>query len=376
MFRVTVLNGKQLIKYLVSTIMIICIVVGITRYFNAKRENKQIVVNETQKVISHPLNKCMETTIVSMRYMNKGNSETSNITLASSILGSELTLRNNIIEKSGLVINQEELTQDDADELINNFIPGDIVTQVIEDKNIKPSYNSSYQSVQIKNNTQYELTEDILMPDISLDNRKDIIIFHTHTCESYTPTEQYNYEMTGNYRTTDLNYSVARVGTELKAQLESRGYNVTHDTTYHDFPAYSGSYGRSMNTVSNILKSNNSQLVIDLHRDAIGDGSSYAPTVKINDEYAAQIMLVIGTDQGGLEHNNWRENLKFAIKLQAKANELYPGLFRPITLSTSRYNQHLAKGACIIEVGATGNTMEQCLVSMKYLASVIDECMK
>ena len=29
--------------------------------------------------------------------------------------------------------------------------------------------------------------------------------------------------------------------------------------------------------------------------------------------------------------------------------------------------------ASIIEVGATGNTMEQCLTSMKYLAKVIDE---
>jgi hypothetical protein len=36
----------------------------------------------------------------------------------------------------------------------------------------------------------------------------------------------------------------------------------------------------------------------------------------------------------------------------------------------------LAKGATIIEVGATGNTMEQCLVSMKYLAKILDEVNK
>ena len=41
--------------------------------------------------------------------------------------------------------------------------------------------------------------------------------------------------------------------------------------------------------------------------------------------------------------------------MQEKANELYPGLFKPIILRNSRYNQHLAKAACIIEVGATGN---------------------
>lgn len=62
--------------------------------------------------------------------------------------------------------------------------------------------------------------------------------------------------------------------------------------------------------------------------------------------------------------------------IQEKANELYPGLFRPIILRDSRYNQHLTTGAMIIEVGATGNTMEQCLGSMKYLAKVMSEVIK
>ena len=45
-------------------------------------------------------------------------------------------------------------------------------------------------------------------------------------------------------------------------------------------------------------------------------------------------------------------------------------------LTKSRYNQHIGKFASIIEVGATGNTLEQCLTSMKYLAKVIDEIAK
>ena len=34
---------------------------------------------------------------------------------------------------------------------------------------------------------------------------------------------------------------------------------------------------------------------------------------------------------------------------------MYPGLFKPIMLTKSRYNQHTGKYANIIEVGATGN---------------------
>ena len=84
-------------------------------------------------------------------------------------------------------------------------------------------------------------------------------------------------------------------------------------------------------------------------------------------------MFVIGSNGGGLEHPNWIQNLKIAIKIQEKANEKYPGLFKPIILRNSRYNQNLAKGSSIIEVGATGNTLEQCNNSMKYLADVLKE---
>ena len=75
---------------------------------------------------------------------------------------------------------------------------------------------------------------------------KNILIFHTHTCESYTASDKYQYEPTGTYRTTDLNYTVAKVGEELTDYLQKYGYNVTHDTTYHDYPAYTGSYNRSL----------------------------------------------------------------------------------------------------------------------------------
>lgn len=107
-----------------------------------------------------------------------------------------------------------------------------------------------------------------------------------------------------------------------------------------------------------------------------GSNSDYAPCVKIGEETIAQLMFVIGTDGGGLEHSNWNQNLKLAIKIQEKANEMYPGLFKPIILRNSRYNQHVTKGAVIIEVGATGNTIEQCKGSMKYLAEVLDSVMK
>ena len=186
------------------------------------------------------------------------------------MLSTELHMMDNLIvdgeenEDIHTQVNNEE-NLDSIEEAKTN-----VATEEVTENNITPKYNSVFGSVKVKNESNKEITEEILTPNISLENNKDIIIFHTHTCESYTPSEQFNYEMTGSYRTTDLNYSVARVGTELEKYLTNYGYNVIHNQTYHDYPAYNGSFGRSLTTVENILANNSdAQMIIDLHRDAV-----------------------------------------------------------------------------------------------------------
>lgn len=286
-------------------------------------------------------------------------------------------LEKELMEKESVeeIITVEEIIEKPKEELPQYAI-NNVVTKVISEKNKKDTYTHTYNSVKIKNESKYNLTQEMLVPDFELTNKNNITIFHTHTCESYTPTEKNNYISTGNYRTTDLNYTVAKVGEELTNSLKEYGFSVNHNKTYHDYPAYNGSYTRSLNTINNLLSTFSSEIVIDLHRDALGNNSGYGPCVQIGEEKVAQIMFVIGTDGGGLNHPDWINNLKVAIKIQEKANEMYPGLFKPIILRNSRYNQHVSNGACIIEVGATGNTLEECSGSMKYLASIINEVIK
>ena len=266
------------------------------------------------------------------------------------------------------------VSNEDTSEALT-YANDNVSTQVIEN-NVPNNYTNNYNGVEIKNSTDYELTEAMINPENLSINTNDIIIFHTHTCESYTQSENYKYEESGNFRTIDLTRSVCRVGDELSKYMVSYGKNVIHDITYHDYPSYTGSYGRSMATVENLLLSTpGTDVIIDIHRDAIAD-TAYSPSVKIDDEIVSQLMFVIGTDGGGLEHPNWQNNLKFAVKVQEKANELYPGLFKPIVLRNSRYNQQLGNAACIIEVGATGNTLDQSILSMKYLSRILDEVLK
>lgn len=371
-----VLNLKDIVKYLIKITLVIAIVIGMTKYFSIAKTG---VAQKAEELEGISYTMCLDMTIPGIASMNQ-KERTEEIqkspfeTMLNLSLGMFQSLKDKSIAQNQPEDNEQENkeNQNQIEEPLQKAKTG-LETEV-QKTNVPERYTSEYKGVKIRNETNYKLTQEILTPNVTV-NKENVLIFHTHTCESYTPSEKYQYKQTGNYRTTDRNFSVVRVGRELDRQLQNYGYKVIHSETYHDYPSYTGSYENSYKTVTNLLQKNkNTDIVIDLHRDAISD-YSYAPTVKIGEEYAAQLMFVIGGNVSK-EHPNWQQNLKFAVKIQQKANEMYPGLFKPIILRYASYNQQTAKAANIIEVGSTGNTMEQALTSMKYLAKVISEVVK
>lgn len=375
MINLAVIEMKDIIKYLVRITIVVAVVVVLTRYFLEYRTNLQ---NQTTQIQGESFLSCLDVTIPGMKEINGDDEEElyhSTGEELKSMLSVELGMLDNLKPKEEVSEGQnenqvQEESKEEETEKLQEAQTG-LETQV-QNSNVPENFSTTYHTVKIKNGTNIKLTEEILKPNVKI-NAKNILIYHTHSCESYTPSEKYTYKASGNFRTIDKKRSVIRVGTELTKYMKSYGYNVIHDTTLYDYPSYSGSYNRSYTGVSKLLNQHKeTEVLFDIHRDAIAD-SSYAPTVKIGNEYAAQLMFVIGSNGSGAQHDNWQKNLQFAIKIQEKANEMYPGLFKPIVLRNSRYNQQLANGASIIEVGATGNTLEQCLVSMKYLAKVLTE---
>ena len=385
MFNVAVIRLRDLVKYLFVITAIIVIIIFAKRYINKKSLRS---INLGQKVsanIGEYAKKAIDVEMPEIKQIQASNEkedtlkwyDTLKINLFNKMLELQLSAINlkqdEIIQVANAEINNEHEENKDTEKDENiELAKTDVKTEIVTKNPLADTYNKKYKGVKIRNETNFDLTDESLNYDHLKIDKSNIIIFHTHTCESYTSSEKYTYTPTGKYRTTNLKYSVARVGDELTKYLNKYNINVVHDKTYHDYPAYSGSYSRSLATVKKILKNTKADIIIDLHRDAIGSNSSYAPTVKIGDEYCAQLMFVMGSNGGGLNHPNWQNNLRFAVKMQEKANKLYPGLFKPIILRNSRYNQHLSKAACIIEVGSTGNTLDQCLNSMKYLAKVVN----
>ncbi len=201
-----------------------------------------------------------------------------------------------------------------------------------------------------------------------------VLILHTHATECYTDPSGTLYEPSSPYRTTDSRYNMTALGAELAALLEQEGIGVLHDTTLHDHPVYNGSYTRARKTMRSYLASYPQiSLVLDLHRDAVEDtgGGQLKTEAVVDGQPSAQLMFVVGTDAGGLEHPEYAKNLALACKLQAVLEEMYPGLCRDIRLRTERFNQDLSPGALIVEIGGAGNTFSEAQTALRALAKGI-----
>lgn len=287
--------------------------------------------------------------------------------------------------------NIEENNNDERDNNINTELPTnegyeeknkkDIKVEVVEkhEYTLPASYEVElYESGKVRVGTavitnyskkNLDLNELSKPSDIKITKNSKFLIFHTHATESYTFSDNPGVV---NYRTTDKLYNMVSVGNVLYNRLKTKGYECAHDMDLHDYPSYNGAYRSSLATVQEYMKKQKYDFVIDVHRDALSSNLGFRPTANINGETAAKLMFVVGTDACGLSHEEWMKNLKLALMIQNRADEMYPGLFREMNLSKSRYNQHISNGAFIIEVGATGNTLQEAQNAMKYLANVID----
>ena len=102
-----------------------------------------------------------------------------------------------------------------------------------------------------------------------------------------------------------------------------------------------------------------------------GNGNQLSYTRETDRGTAAKLMIVCGSDTGGLDYPNWRENLGLGIRLQAVLEQQTPGLCRSLSLRTGRYNQDLFSNMLLVEVGSAGNTRQQALVAAEELAEAI-----
>ena len=212
----------------------------------------------------------------------------------------------------------------------------------------------------------------LLAEPLELELRGDeptVLILHSHTTESFTGGD---YAETSPYRTLDPAHNMLALGAEVAGILEAAGIGVIHDTAFHDYPSYNGSYTHAAQSTKGLLEQYPSIcLVLDLHRDAADTPSGQLATAcSLDGERAAQLMFVLGTDER-LNHPDWERNLSLALKLQTILEGEHPGLCRDLNLTRNRYNQHLGDLALLVEIGAAGNTLDEAKLAARELAKAI-----
>ena len=247
--------------------------------------------------------------------------------------------------------------------------------------NLSRYTKSQKPAIFIINQTKYTInTDNCLETDIPagsiFSDKPTVLIYHTHGTEGYASGE--TYKAGDNFRTENINENVVAVGKALTEELERLGIRVIHDTEMYDREDYSLSYSKSKKAVKAWLAMYPSiRYCIDIRRDSVVMSEKQVKLIsEINGKNAAQIMLVVGTDEGGSSHGGWLDNFTAAVHLQNKINEMYPTLARPIYLRTASFNQDLSPGALLIEFGSSGNTLEEAIEAAKLTAEAMAEALK
>lgn len=204
-----------------------------------------------------------------------------------------------------------------------------------------------------------------------------VLVYHTHGTESYYPRD------VDNYHTTERPYNITNIGEIVSQTLCAKGLNTIHEDKYHDNPSYNGSYTRSLETATNILRrEKNIKIIFDIHRDGVEirnediekKNKRYVDEAKrfitnINGINVARFSLVIGP-----ENPNKEELIKFAKYIKAVSDVMYPGLCRGIIEKPyGRFNEYLSDYYALIEVGSNMNTIGEAEKSAKLISDVLDK---
>ena len=196
---IAVINIKDIFKYILKIGAIVCLIyicmhlISVSKNASENQNKlKETLVEKVEKINNYTFLDCLDVTISLFSY-KKTDGIRSKLLSSQDILAMESGIFDkSILKKTDLIINENELTLDDVEELASDIeeIPKDATTEAVDENNITPKYTTTYGSVKINNQSKYDMTEEILKPDVEITNKKDILIYHTHTCESYTPSKR------------------------------------------------------------------------------------------------------------------------------------------------------------------------------------------
>lgn len=180
-----------------------------------------------------------------------------------------------------------------------------------------------------------------------------IAVYHTHTDESYIPTE--------GKASTPGKGGILKVGEVFVNKLTELGYRTVHSKTLHE-PHDANAYHRSRRTFVKLL-ANKPTALFDIHRDS-APLRSYI--TRINGQDVSKIVLVVGR-----QNQNRKTTEKYAKQIKAAADSKYKGLIRGIFIAHGNYNQDIMPRSMLLEVGTQYNSRIAAERGITYFAETV-----
>ena len=226
-----------------------------------------------------------------------------------------------------------------------------------------------------------EIGERNEVEELSNSLKPCVLILHTHGTEAYVrDNELYYTESEREFaRSHNSKENVIAVGSVLADILNRAGISTVHSTVLHDNTQYKDSYARSAATVKKYLETYPSiELVIDVHRDSIinSNGDIIKPIIWADDQECAQVKCVVGSSWSGEKYDHWEKNLSLALKLRSALNQKYINLCRPVSLESTAYNQNIAPYSITLEIGSSGNSLEEAMCAANAVGEILSELIK
>ena len=273
---------------------------------------------------------------------------------------------------------QEEIAMD----MIASNYSDTTVFNTIDSKDIQVvAETNNYQKLKVcgVDITNYSTNRNIDFAKILNSENKEfsrksdtVFMYTTHTSESYANSQMYSFEYTSPRRTTDGQYNMLSVASIFASNLNKKGINTICSLPPHDYGEYNSAYTNSRRTFESIVLQNPDVAIsIDVHRDAIED-LDFAPKAELSGYNVASLMLVMGIGYSDGYNPYYEQNLKLALEIQILANKIYPGLFRPMIIRNSIYNQDIKENSFLVEVGASGNTLDEAKLATRCLANLLN----
>lgn len=218
--------------------------------------------------------------------------------------------------------------------------------------------------------------EEPKTPPVNLATDKKVLIYHTHSFESYLPL----LGLSGDpdmEKAVDAKTNITLVGELLGKELEKYGVGTVVDQTNIGQELKKKSLGANQSyTVSReivqsaMASDSDIDFLIDLHRDGVRKDVT---TVTINNKSYARVFFVVGKASA-----NFEQSYALAESLNEAIESQYPGISRGVLAKgldqgNGVYNQDLAKNSILIELGGVDNDMKELKNTIEALAKVISD---